>query len=66
MKDKTAYSHMYDIAFQVISYDEQGRDITAAQLRLAIVERLATLSDDEIFEAVGWNDTQPFLTMGDN
>ena len=51
------YSHLYDIAFEVISHDEEGRDITPAQVRLAIIERIAKIQDSEIFEAIGWCDT---------
>jgi hypothetical protein len=57
MKTETAYNHMYDIAFTIISYQEDGRDITPAQVRLAVVERIASLTDHEIFEAIGWCDT---------
>ena len=57
MKSKTAYNHMYDIAFTVISYEEDGFDVTPAQFRLAIIERIASLTDPELFEAVGWCST---------
>ena len=57
MKDQTAYNHMYDIAFTVISYERDGFDVTPAQVRLAITERIASLTDPELFEAVSWCDT---------
>ena len=51
------FNHMYDIAFTVISYERDGDDVTPAQVRLAIIERIASLTDHELFEAVGWCDT---------
>lgn len=57
MKAETAYNHVFDIDFTVISYEKDRYDITPAQVRLAIIERIASLTDPELFEAVGWRDT---------
>ena len=49
----TRYDHAFTIAFSLVSSDPSGRDVTPAQLRAAILTRLATLSDNELIEAVG-------------
>ena len=57
MKTETAYDHVFDIDFTVISYEKDRYDVTPAQVRLAIIERIALLTDHELFQAVGWRDT---------
>ena len=49
----TRYDHAFTIAFSLVSSNPSGRDVTPAELRAAILTRLATLSDDELIEAVG-------------
>ena len=52
------YNHAYDIGFSVSgSVCADGKDVTAPQIRAAIVARLDNLSDDELLEAVGLFDT---------
>ena len=50
------YSNMYDIAFEVISHTDDGKDITGDMVRTAIVKKLGSLSDEEIMEHVGFCD----------
>lgn len=50
------YSNMYDIAFEVISSTDDGSDITGGKVRMAILKKLARLSDDEIMEHIGFCD----------
>ena len=50
------YSNMYDIAFEVISNTDDGSDITGGKVRMAILKKLARLSDDEIMEHIGFCD----------
>lgn len=49
----TRFDHAFTIAFSLVSSGQSGRDVTPAELRAAILTRLATLSDDELNEAVG-------------
>ena len=51
------FNHLYDIAFSVISENEDGEDITGAMVRESILRRLAGITDDEIMEAIGYCDT---------
>ena len=54
------FNHAYDFAFEVGgSTDQDGFDVTAQQLRAAILSRLGDMSDDELVEACG----SPFDTM---
>ena len=50
------YSNMYDIAFEVVSSTDDGSDITGGKVRMAILKKLARLSDDEIMEHIGFCD----------
>jgi hypothetical protein len=47
------YSHAFDIAFEITSYTQDASDVTAVMIREAITARLASLSDEELDEAVG-------------
>lgn len=47
------YNHAFTIAFTVISDHPEGEDITPQQFRHAILDRLASLVEDELLEAVG-------------
>lgn len=49
----TRYDHAFTIAFSLVSSDPSGCDVTLAELRAAILTRLAALSDNELIEAVG-------------
>lgn len=50
------YSNLYDIAFEVISYTDDGSDIRGNAVRKAIQKKLDSLSDDEIMEHIGFCD----------
>lgn len=52
----TLCNHAFDIAFSVETSEPSGASTSAQQFRDAIAKRLASLSDDELVEAVG----QPF------
>lgn len=50
----TTYNHAYDFAFSVSgSTCEEGLDLTAAQLRHKLRERIDSLTDEELMEALG-------------
>jgi hypothetical protein len=50
----TRYNHAFDIAFEVISYEEDGSDVTAEMLADALRDRIDSLFDnDEMIEACG-------------
>ncbi len=49
----TRYDHAFTIAFSLVSSNPSGCDVTPAELRAAILTRLASLADDELIEAVG-------------
>jgi len=54
------YSHMLDIAFTVISEEEDGSDITPEQIHVAIAKRLVSLAEANEFDiggAIGICDT---------
>lgn len=53
------FNHAYTIAFEVLSDDENGEDVSAAKLRRALRKRLRELNDKEMIEACG----APFDTM---
>jgi hypothetical protein len=46
------YSHAFDIAFEIPS-DNEGKDVTAQELRQGLERRLAGMGDDEFIEACG-------------
>lgn len=47
------YSHACTIAFEIVSKCERGEDLEGPALRVAILERLASIGDAELVEAVG-------------
>jgi hypothetical protein len=51
------YSHAFDFAVQLVSETPDGRDVTPAALRAALLERVLRLSDQELIEACGLYDT---------
>jgi hypothetical protein len=51
------FNHLYDIAFSVISNEEDGGDITGAMVREAILKRLEEATDDDLMEGIGYCDT---------
>ena len=56
----TKYSHMLDIAFEVISEEDDGSDITPEQIHVAIAKRLVSLAESNEYEiggAIGICDT---------
>jgi hypothetical protein len=50
---KTIHDHAYDIAFSLRSNTADGSDVRASHIRAALLERLASLTDDELLEATG-------------
>jgi hypothetical protein len=46
------YNHAFEIAFEVVSNDESGEDVTAEMLRAAIIKR-AAIDNGEMLEATG-------------
>lgn len=59
------YSNLYDIAFEVISYNEDGSDIRGNAVREAIQKKLDSLSDIEIIEHIGFCDCYEIEESGD-
>lgn len=53
----TRFNHMYDMAFSLESGTDDGSDVTPAMLRAALLRRINTLTDAELFEACGLCDT---------
>ena len=51
------WNHAYDFAFEVLSKDQDGKDVTAAMLRQACIDRTKKISDHEIMEACGLFDS---------
>lgn len=47
------YNHTFFIGFTCITKHPEGEDVTPAQLREAILKRLAGASDGELLEACG-------------
>lgn len=48
------YNHVYDIAFEVISDNEQADDVTPEMLLSALRKRIEQIeSNGEVFEACG-------------
>jgi len=56
----TKYNHMLDIAFEVISEEDDGSDITPEQIHVAILKRLVSLAESNEYDiggAIGICDT---------
>lgn len=53
----TVYNHAFDFAFEVISFDEDGEDVTPAMIRAELINRANNISDREIMEACDRFDT---------
>ena len=56
----TKYNHMLDIAFEVISEEDDGSDITPEQIHVAILKRLVSLAESNEYDiggAIGFCDT---------
>jgi hypothetical protein len=54
------YNHMLDLAFTVISEQEDGSDITPLQIHMAILKRLESLAEANEYDlggAIGVCDT---------
>lgn len=52
------YNHALDIAFEVISEDEDGEDITPKDVVIGLLRRIADcLENDEVMDAVDVYDT---------
>ena len=47
------FSHVYDLSFSVDSESQPGEDVTPSMIRESIITRLASITDDELPEAVG-------------
>jgi hypothetical protein len=48
------YNHAYTLGFSLESNHETGDDVTAAQVRAAIIKSLCNLSDNELLENLGY------------
>jgi len=46
----TRYNHEFDIAFKVISNEEDGSDVTADMLKDALKKRIESLKGNDIVE----------------
>jgi len=52
--NKSRYSHAFDIAFEVISNEKDGSDVTADMIADALRDRIKSLlHNDEMIEACG-------------
>lgn len=47
------FIHAYAVAFDLSSQHAIGEDVTAAQLRQAIITKFASISDEELLECAG-------------
>ena len=61
------YSHVFDIAFEVVSNDEDAEDVTPDMLLSALKERIKYIEQHgEVFEACGGpSDTYEFEEKGE-
>lgn len=50
---KPVHDHAFDIAFSLRSNTADGSDVRASHIRAALLERLTSLSDDELLDATG-------------
>jgi hypothetical protein len=58
------FNHMYDLAFEVISTDESGADVTPDMLRHALLRRIISLDEDkEWLNATSICDTYEVLDL---
>jgi len=49
------YSHMYDVAFEVISNHPEGEDVTPEMIKKALISRITDLDKhNEWIEACAW------------
>ena len=49
------YSHMYDVAFEVISNHPEGKDVTSEMIKKALISRITDLDKhNEWIEACAW------------
>ena len=56
----TKYNHMLDIAFEVISEEDDGSDITPEQIHVAILKRLVSFAEANEYDiggVIGFCDT---------
>lgn len=56
----TKYNHLFDIAFQIVTIWESPYECIRREpqaIRYALLERIASLTDEDLSEALGWNDT---------
>ena len=51
------YDVMFDLGFSLVSNDELGETLRPSEIRYAIIERVMSLRDDEIRDAVGFCDS---------
>ena len=59
----TTYNHAYTFAVEIKgSTDEDAEDVTGAQLRMALLERINKLSDEDILAACD----SPYDTFEEN
>ena len=48
------YDVMFDLGFSIVANDELGETLQPSEIRYAIIERVMSLRDDEIRDAVGF------------
>ena len=51
------FDSVISLACSIVHEDPDGKDVKASDIRETILERLASISDDELIEAVGLDDT---------
>lgn len=51
------FSHAFDFAFELVSFDQNAADVTGDMLRAALIQRATSLSGEELLEACGRFDT---------
>lgn len=55
-EQKKLYNHMYGLSFTVVNTSEDGSATTAEEVRVAIQNALANMSDSELLERIGCAD----------
>ena len=56
----TKYNHLFDISFEVVTNWESPYECIREEpqlIRNALLKRIAGLTDEDLNEALGWNDT---------
>jgi len=59
-QNKKHFSHIFDFCFSVNSEDPDYENISAKEIRKAILDRVRMVNDDEILELCGLVDTDEY------